>query len=139
MKQPMIRVRKIDHIVLRSANVPGMIRFYRDVLGCTVERELSPRTGLTQLRAGDALIDLVAVDSELGRAGGGPPTATENSMDHFCLELEAVSEDELRAWLAAHGIDCGAFESRYGAAGFGPSVYIRDPDGNTLELRPAKP
>ena len=139
MKRSMIQVRKIDHIVLRSANVQDMIRFYRDVLGCTVERELSPRTGLTQLRAGDALIDLVAVDSELGRAGGGPPGPTGNNVDHFCLELEPVSENELRAWLASHHIDCGAFESRYGAGGFGPSIYIRDPDGNTVELRPATP
>ncbi len=132
----MIRVRKIDHLVLRCAKINEMIRFYRDVLGCTIERELSPEQGLVQLRAGDALIDLVPVDSELGRAGGGPPGPTGNNLDHFCLELEHISEVELRRWLEAHGVACGPFETRYGAGGFGPSVYIRDPEGNTVELRP---
>jgi len=135
----MIRICKVDHLVLRSDNVAAMVRFYCDVLGCRVERELPPATGLTQLRAGDALIDIVAADSELGRAGGGPPTATENNLDHFCLQLEAVGQDDLRAWLASHGVDSGDFQTRYGADGFGPSIYIRDPDGNTVELRIAAP
>jgi catechol 2,3-dioxygenase-like lactoylglutathione lyase family enzyme len=133
----MIRVAKIDHLVLRSANVPEMVRFYEGVLGCRVERSLPPETGLTQLRAGDALIDIVAVDSALGRAGGGPPGLTENNLDHFCLQLEQISRHELRGWLEAHGVTCGEFETRYGAAGYGPSVYVTDPDGNTVELRGA--
>jgi catechol 2,3-dioxygenase-like lactoylglutathione lyase family enzyme len=131
----MIRVRKIDHLVLRSSNVPDLVRFYRQVLGCQVERELHPESGLTQLRAGDALIDIVAVDSKLGRAGGGPPGRSGNNLDHFCLEVEAISERELRAWLESHGLACGPFQTRYGAGGFGESVYIEDPDGNTIELR----
>jgi glyoxylase I family protein len=135
----MIRIRKVDHLVLRSAHVPAMVRFYCDVLGCRVERELPPATGLTQLRAGDALIDIVAADSELGRVGGGPPTPTENNLDHFCLQLEAIGQDELLAWLRSHGVDSGGFQTRYGADGFGPSVYIRDPDGNTVELRISAP
>jgi glyoxylase I family protein len=135
----MIRIGKIDHLVLRSNDLAEMVRFYCQVLGCRVERELPPATGLTQLRAGDALIDIVAVDSELGRAGGGPPTRTENNLDHFCLELEAIGQDELRAWLDSHGVDSGDFQTRYGAGGFGPSLYIHDPDGNTVELRIAAP
>jgi len=133
----MIRIRKLDHIVLRTANMPAMVAFYESVLGCRVERRLPPASGLVQLRAGDALVDLVAVDSELGRAGGGPPCPTGNNLDHFCLELEAITQDELRAWLASHGIEAGDFQTRYGATGFGPSIYIQDPDGNTIELRGA--
>jgi catechol 2,3-dioxygenase-like lactoylglutathione lyase family enzyme len=133
----MIRIARIDHLVLRSANVPAMVRFYEGVLGCRVERSLPPETGLTQLRAGDALIDIVAVDSALGRAGGGPPGRTANNLDHFCLQLEQLSQHELRGWLESHGVACGEFETRYGAAGFGPSVYIADPDGNIVELRGA--
>ena len=131
----MIRVRTIDHIVLRTRHVPEMVQFYSDVLGCTVERTLPPETGLTQLRAGESLIDIVDVDSELGRAGGGPPGATENNLDHFCLQLEEIGEKELRSWLESKGVEAGSFETRYGAEGFGPSVYISDPDGNTIELR----
>ena len=71
----MIRVRAIDHIVLRTAHLTNMVDFYCGVLGCTVERALPEEVGLYQLRAGSALIDIVAVDSELGRHGGGPPTA----------------------------------------------------------------
>ena len=126
----MIRVRKIDHLVLRTTDVPRMVQFYEQVLGCRVERTLPPETGLTQLRAGDALIDIVAVDSDLGRAGGGPPGRGGNNLDHFCLEL--------RDWLVSRGVECSEFETRYGAAGFGPSVYIEDPDGNTIELRPGE-
>jgi catechol 2,3-dioxygenase-like lactoylglutathione lyase family enzyme len=130
-----IRVRLIDHIVLRTANMAGMVEFYTGVIGCEVERELPPEVGLVQLRAGQCLIDLVDVDSELGRAGGGPPTARANNLDHFCLQIDPVDEQALRDWLAAQGIEPGTVNTRYGAEGFGPSLYIRDPDGNTIELR----
>jgi len=133
----MIRIQLIDHLVLRTADVAAMVRFYEEVLGCRVERTLPPEAGLTQLRAGNALIDIVAVDSELGRAGGGPPGPGGNNLDHFCLQLEPVSRHDLRAWLESHGVPCGEFQTRYGATGFGPSVYIQDPDGNTVELRGA--
>ena len=131
----MIRVLMIDHIVLRTTQVEEMVRFYSKVLGCGVERTLAAETGLTQLRAGDSLIDIVAVDSELGRAGGAAPTPSGNNMDHFCLRLEAASEQDLRDWLEQQEVASSPFEIRYGAEGYGPSIYIQDPDGNTVELR----
>ena len=131
----MIKVRLIDHIVLRTEHLDDMIHFYSHVLGCKVERTLPPQIGLTQLRAGESLIDLVDVDSELGRAGGPPPSGTEKNVDHFCLQIEAIGEEELRGWLESNGIEVGDFEIRYGAEAFGSSVYIRDPDNNVVELR----
>jgi catechol 2,3-dioxygenase-like lactoylglutathione lyase family enzyme len=131
----MIKVRMIDHIVLRTEHLDDMIHFYSHVLGCKVERTLPPHIGLTQLRAGESLIDLVDVDSELGRAGGPPPSGTEKNVDHFCLQIEAIGEEDLRGWLESNGIEVGDFETRYGAEAFGSSVYIRDPDNNIVELR----
>jgi catechol 2,3-dioxygenase-like lactoylglutathione lyase family enzyme len=131
----MIKIVGIDHIVLRTSCLEQMLHFYRDLLGCEVERELPAELGLVQLRAGSALIDLVTVDSELGRVGGGPPSASENNVDHFCLQLDALPEEELARYLADNGVEVGRFEKRYGAQGFGNSVYIRDPQGNTVELR----
>ena len=131
----MIKVRLIDHIVIRTEHLDDMIHFYSHVLGCKVERTLPPHIGLTQLRAGESLIDLVDVDSELGRAGGPPPSGTEKNVDHFCLQIEAIGEEDLRGWLESNGIEVGDFEIRYGAEAFGSSVYIRDPDDNIVELR----
>jgi glyoxylase I family protein len=131
----MIEVRLIDHIVLRTQNLERMLHFYSHVLGCRVERRLPAHVGLTQLRAGQSLIDLVDVDSELGRPGGPPPSGTAQSVDHFCLQIEALSEQELREWLESNGVEVGDFEVRYGAEAFGSSVYIRDPDANIVELR----
>ena len=131
----MIEIAGLDHIVLRTSHMDEMLHFYGTVLGCPVERELSPEFGLVQLRAGTALIDLVAVDSELGRAGGGPPTQGDNNMDHFCLQVNALQEEDICRHLASHGIEAGPFERRYGAQGYGQSVYLRDPEGNTVELR----
>lgn len=131
----MIEITGIDHIVLRTSQLDEMLYFYSTVLGCPIERTLSPELGLVQLRAGNALIDLVTVDSELGRAGGGPPTGSENNMDHFCLQVSPQPEEELTRYLTSCGIEVGPFERRYGAQGFGNSVYLHDPEGNIVELR----
>ena len=66
----MIRIREIDHLVLRVVNVDNMLRFCCGVFGCTVERR-QDEIGLVQLRAGRSIVDLVPVDGKLGRAGGG--------------------------------------------------------------------
>jgi glyoxylase I family protein len=130
----MIRVREIDHLVLRVSDVAAMLTFYRDVLGCAVERRQDD-IGLIQLRAGRSLIDLVPVDGELGRAGGTAPGKEGRNLDHFCLRVEPFDENAIRARLSAHGIDAGALASRYGAEGQGPSLYVSDPEGNVVELK----
>ncbi|WP_428607553.1 VOC family protein [Sedimenticola sp.] len=131
----MIEVTGIDHIVLRTTKLDQMLDFYSGVLGCSIERQSSPETGLTQLRAGFSLIDLVVVDSRLGRLGGPAPTSQGNNVDHFCLQIKALSEETVISLLKSHGIETGAFTERYGAQGMGRSIYISDPEGNTVELR----
>jgi len=131
----MFELAGIDHIVLRTENVKTMVNFYCEVLGCTKERETPLKTGLTQLRAGNALIDIVDVDSKLGRMGGGAPTEKDNNLDHFCLQLKPIDEQEIKAYLESHNVNVDSFAERYGALGFGPSVYIHDPDGNLVELK----
>jgi catechol 2,3-dioxygenase-like lactoylglutathione lyase family enzyme len=131
----MIKIRALDHIVLRTERLDAMVSFYAEVLGCEVERRLPDEFGLVQLRAGASLIDIVPVESELGRKGGGPPDPNARNLDHFCLQVDETEESALSDWLANHGIRAGGFERRYGAEGFGPSVYVEDPDGNTVELK----
>jgi len=130
----MIRIRDIDHVVLRVRDLSRAIAFYRDVLGCTMERE-QPSIGLWQLRAGRSPIDLVPVDGELGKAGGAPPGAEGRNVDHICLRVEPWDDSALRAHLATHGIAPAASKTRFGADGAGPSFYLTDPDGNTIELK----
>lgn len=132
----MIKPSLIDHIVLRTDRYQELIDFYCDVLGCEVERS-EEELGLTQLRAGSSLIDIVSVDGELGRLGGPPPGEQGNNVDHFCLQIEPVDEAALKAHLRECGVDVGDFEERYGAQGMGRSIYLKDIAGNTVELRNA--
>lgn len=124
----------LDHVVFRVRDIERALAFYRDVLGCTLERSLRD-FGLYQLRAGRSLIDLVPVESELGRMGGAAPGPEGRNVDHIALRIEPFDEGGLRAHLQAHGIDPGELARRYGAEGQGPSLYIEDPDGNTVELK----
>ena len=130
----MLQIRDIDHLVLRVRDVAAMVRFYDEVLGCPVHR-IDHGIGLVQLRAGRGLIDLIPVDSEIGRAGGAAPGREGRNMDHFCLRVEPWDAEAIRAHLRAHGVEPGKVESRYGAEGEGPSIYIDDPDGNVVELK----
>lgn len=129
-----INVTCIDHVVIRAKDIDAMIAFYTSVLGCRLERSLD-EFGLFQLRAGSALIDLVDVNAPLGLHGGGPPDPDARNMDHFCLMVTPWDEPAIKAHLSAHGIDVSEEGIRYGAAGNGPSVYIQDPEGNTVELK----
>ena len=134
-----IEIRCIDHVVLRVRDVTASKRFYCDALGCTVERE-SDALGLHQLRAGASLIDLVPVAGPLGKLGGVGPGAEGRNVDHFALALAAFDATAIAVHLRAHGIEAGDVGDRYGAGGMGPSMYIRDPDGNVIELKgPAHP
>lgn len=130
----MIRIREIDHIVLRVVDPDRMIRFYCDALGCTVERR-QEEIGLVQLRAGRSLIDLVPVDGKLGRMGGRAPGKEGRNVDHFCVRVEPFDEGAIRTHLQACGASPGPVEQRFGAEGTGPSIYVADPEGNVVELK----
>jgi catechol 2,3-dioxygenase-like lactoylglutathione lyase family enzyme len=129
-----IRIRAIDHIVLRVNDLDRMLGFYCGVLGCVIERRKDD-IGLVQLRAGRSLLDLVPVDGELGRAGGAAPGAERRNMDHLCFRIETFDAESLAGYLESHGVECGRVTSRYGAEGHGPSMYVSDPEGNVVELK----
>lgn len=132
--RPPFAIRQLDHVVLRTNQPDSMLAFYLD-LGCIVARELND-LGLRQLRAGSSLIDLIDVQGFLGQAGGSAPGVEARNMDHFALAIEPFDFDALHAHFDSLGVECidppvGVF----GAEGFGPAVYVRDPDHNTVELK----
>jgi glyoxylase I family protein len=124
----------LDHIVLRVRDLEQSLRFYTSALDGSVERR-SDALGLIQVRLGASLIDLVPVEGPLGKLGGAAPGRDARNLDHFALSISPFDEGALRAHLIAHGVEPGDVGQRYGAEGMGPSMYVRDPDGNTVELK----
>jgi glyoxylase I family protein len=125
-----IRISGLDHIVLRVGDLDRAIRFYEMVLNCHVERRLE-QPKLVQLRAGASLIDLVPASASPGAAGD----AAGRNMDHFAVRVDGFDAAALTSHLRQHGIEVAEVKERYGAEGYGPSLYISDPDGNTVELK----
>lgn len=135
------KLRKLDHVVLRVRDLEKSLAFYRDVLGCPLDK-VQERVGLWQVRAGDSLIDLIPLDGPLGRLGGAGPGEEGRNLDHFAIQVAPFDGQEtdrffdaIRAYLAEHNIEITDSGTRYGAEGDGPSIYIRDPDGNIVELK----
>ena len=129
-----MRVIGLDHVVLRVRDLERMTRFYCEVLGCKVERRLT-KLGMVQLRAGHSLIDLVEAADAVVQARGEPPGKIGHNMDHFCVRIDPFDERALAEHLSGHGVRAGEVAIRYGAEGDGPSLYIDDPEGNTVELK----
>jgi len=116
-----------------------MVAFWRDALGCTVEKVQEP-LGLVHIRAGGVLIDLVDVAGKLGREGGRAPEAEGRNLDHFCLRVEPFDPDAIRQRLALLGVEAEPPKRRFGAEGYGQSIYLLDPEGNRIELKgPSEP
>jgi cytokinin dehydrogenase len=128
-----IKVRTLDHFVLRVRDLDSSLRFYRDVLDLPVQSEEEHRQGLrpfVSVRVGDQLLDLVpdkTYDPAQSGAGG---------FVHFCITVEGDFDAAVRA-LREAGVSFLHDEpvQRSGARGDGPSVYARDPDGYIVEVK----
>lgn len=129
-----IAVQAFDHIVLRIRDKDRVLAFYTDVLGLSVDRD-RPDLGLTHVRAGPQMIDLVTLDGPLGKRGGAGPGETGRNLDHLALQVRPFDEPAIRDHLAAHGVEVIEEGERYGADGEGYSLYVRDPEGNVVELK----
>jgi catechol 2,3-dioxygenase-like lactoylglutathione lyase family enzyme len=127
-------IKGLDHVVLRYREVERGVRFYCEVLGCTVDMR-QDALGLVQLRAGSTLIDLVDVEGKIGREGGAAPGREGHNMDHLCLRIDPFDAAAIADHLRAHGVEPGVVAPRFGADGRGPSLYIDDPEGNRVELK----
>ncbi len=118
----------LDHVVLRVSDQARSQRFYVEMLGCTVDH-VNGRISLIHLRFGDQMIDLVPASAEAPAGGGG--------MDHVCLSIDCHDLAGVAEELKTRGVTVeGEVRDRRGAYGTGPSIYIRDPDGYKIELKP---
>ena len=134
-----MRILGLDHIVLRVSDMERMVGFWRDALGCTVEK-VQAELGLVHIRAGDALIDLVDIAGKLGKEGGRAPEAEGRNLDHFCLRVDPFDPPAIRRRLQALGVAVDEPRRRFGAEGYGDSIYFSDPEGNRIELKgPSEP
>jgi glyoxylase I family protein len=130
----MISIREIDHVVLRVRDIDAMRRFYCDVLGAQ-HVAWRPEFGMSHLKAGSSMIDLVTVDGPLGKPGGAAPGREGRNLDHLCLRVEPFDQEAIVAHLRRHGVAVGEIRRRYGAEGNGISIYVTDPEGNMIELK----
>jgi catechol 2,3-dioxygenase-like lactoylglutathione lyase family enzyme len=120
-----VRTRGLDHVVLRVADVERSLAWYCDELGCVPER-------VDEWRDGKIFFPSVRLDATTVIDLLQAPRADGN-VDHVCLVIEPEDLQALK--------DSGRFDvvdgpaARWGAQGDGTSLYVRDPDGNVVELR----
>jgi glyoxylase I family protein len=122
-----LTVAELDHLVLRCRDQERMLAFYTGVLGLTEERRIT-QIGLIQLRAGASMIDLVpAVEARI---------ESGTNMDHFCMGIQTDDLQLAIDYLRLNSVPVlGEPVLRYGARGMGNSIYVRDPEGNMIELK----
>ncbi len=130
-----IRVDGFDHIVLRVRDLGASLAFYEDLLGLEAVGREEHASGLRpfiSVRVGPQLVDLwpdETYDPILGAKAGG--------LFHFCVRVDNDLESEVVPALQSAGVEM-LEESpavRFGATGYGKSIYIRDPDGHMVELK----
>ena len=127
-------IQHIDHIVLRVKDLERSITFYAQVFGADLVKR-QDNLGLVHLRAGTSMIDLVSLDGELGRKGGAAAGQEGRNLDHVCLRIEPFDEAALISHLQSFGLAAEKAARRFGAEGYGLSLYCFDPDGNQVELK----
>jgi glyoxylase I family protein len=122
-----LKVADIDHVVLRCRDQKRAYDFYTRVLGLAEERRIE-KIGLIQLRAGASMIDLVPAQR--------PRSEEALNVEHVCLGIEATDMNQIVTYLRDLSVEViGEPTQRYGARGMGLSIYIRDSEGNVIELK----
>jgi catechol 2,3-dioxygenase-like lactoylglutathione lyase family enzyme len=120
-----MHVRELDHLVLNVADAERSLGWYTVLLGLSAERVDEWRAGqvpFPSVRVSEGcIIDLF----ELDRTG--------ENVDHLCLAVDRADVDAVAGDARFDVIEGPA--RRWGARGNGWSIYVSDPDGNTVELR----
>ncbi|MBC2669522.1 VOC family protein [Novosphingobium piscinae] len=124
----------LDHVVLRAQDAPGLVAFYINCIGCKLVWE-RPDLGLWHLGIGNAMLDIVSFAGPLGQSGVSAPAGLGRNVDHICVTIDKFDFDKISKHFACFGIEIDYPKSRYGAKGYGDSIYIRDPEGNGVELK----
>jgi len=131
----MFKIKRLDHLVIRTTKIKEMMSFYCFILGYKVQRDTLKETGLLELGAGESMIDLFDASHELGDAPASEDKKEMKNLDHFCILLDNFDETDIKVHLKNFGVSCSDIEMNYGSNGYGPSIYIHDPDGNKVELK----
>lgn len=118
-------IKAFDHLVITASNVKESVKFYEKLGFMAVETK-----GSYSLKCNDFLIKLHSIDST------ATPVARDvqiGSVD-VCFQVDK-SQNELQKYLEMNGIKIELFKvSRTGFNGSMLSTYVRDPDGNLIEL-----
>ena len=128
-----VKVKSLDHFVLKVKDQKASLDFYVNILGLTPERvELwqAGKVGFPSVRLNAFMIIDFFKQSDSG------DLATKNNVDHICLEVEPMDLDLLKTQL--EGLNVSVVEgpgTRWGAKGIGMVLCIQDPDQNVIELR----
>jgi catechol 2,3-dioxygenase-like lactoylglutathione lyase family enzyme len=144
MAQRPFEIQRLDHLVLRTRDIERLVAFYEG-LGCTIVRKLDAMS-MCQMRAGDSMIDIVSIAPDPAAADSAAPDSAApdsaagaeqgRNLDHFAIRVEPFDESAILAYCEAHAIESQAMPmSLLGADGYGPAIYIKDPDGNRVELK----
>ena len=133
--QPLVKIREMDHIVLRVRDVDKSLHFYTEILGLTPERVEQFQAGAVRFPSvrlnDDTIIDLFPCPDTEPIDRNAP-----RNQDHFCMVIEPTDLNELKSQFQAMGIEIQAGPGpRWGAHGNGTSLYVYDPDDNVVELR----
>ncbi len=144
MNERTFEILNLDHLVLRTRDLPRLRDFYLE-LGCSIERDRRADLGMIQLRIGASMLDIVDVHGPIGQSESKGGATDDNldhgnldhqNLDHYAVRIEPYDEVAILAFCEARAIPAEAPSfPLLGADGYGPAVYITDPDGNRLELK----
>ncbi len=134
---PIVTVTGLDHVVLVSDDVDRSLDFYCGLLGLAGDRVDEWRSGdvpFPSVRIDETtIIDLFPTAMVDGDGDRGGPGSARN-LDHLCVTIEPTDLDAVAASGRVEVVR-GPQDHLFGAQGYATSLYIADPDGNTVELR----